>query len=42
MNGKHAWLESGVGDLGLTDAAFQTKSLVELRSRLAGGQAAAG
>jgi hypothetical protein len=35
MNGKHAWLESGVLDLGLTDAAFQTRSLVEWKARLA-------
>ncbi len=40
MGGKHAWLESGVMDMGLTDAAFQTRSLVELRNRLANGQVA--
>ncbi len=39
MGGKHAWLESGIMDMGLTEAAFQTRSLVELRSRLADGQA---
>ena len=37
MGGKHAWLEAGVGDLGLTDAAFQTRSLVQWRERMAAG-----
>jgi len=37
MTGKHAWLEDGVLDIGLEDAAFQTRSLVELRRTL--GQA---
>jgi hypothetical protein len=40
MNGRQAWLEEGVLDLGLTDAAFQTRSLVEVRAKLAEGQAA--
>ncbi len=37
MGGKHAWLEAGVGDLGLTEAAFQTRSLVQWRERMAAG-----
>jgi hypothetical protein len=35
MGGKHAWLEGGVLDLGLTEAAFQTRSLVEWKAKLA-------
>ena len=35
MGGRHAWLEEGVMDMGLTEAAFQTRSLVELRAKLA-------
>ncbi len=35
MSGRDAWLESGVLDLGLTEEAFQTRSLVELRKKLA-------
>jgi len=45
MNGRHAWLEEGVFDLGLTDEAFRTRSLVELKKTLANGatdRAAAG
>ena len=45
MNGQHAWLEAGVFDLGLTEEAFRTRSLVELKKRLANGdpdRAAAG
>ncbi|MCC6849036.1 MAG: acyl-CoA dehydrogenase family protein [Deltaproteobacteria bacterium] len=40
MGGKHAWLEAGVGEMGLTEAAFQTRSLVALRDRLAGDASA--
>jgi hypothetical protein len=40
MSGKQAWLEGGVLDLGLTDEAFQTRSLVELRSKLAEAESA--
>jgi hypothetical protein len=40
MNGKHAWLESGVLDLGLTDQAFQTRSLVQLRAQMQNGESA--
>jgi len=35
MGGRQAWLEGGVLDLGLDDYAFQTRSLVELRQRVA-------
>ncbi len=45
MGGGQAWLESGVLDIGLDEAAFQTRSLVELRRTLAQSdspQAAAG
>jgi hypothetical protein len=38
MGAKHAWLEGGIMDLGLTEAAFQTRSLVEMRARLAEGR----
>jgi alkylation response protein AidB-like acyl-CoA dehydrogenase len=38
MGGKHAWLESGILDLGLTDAAFQTRSLVEWKAKLAASE----
>jgi len=31
MAGRHTWLEEGIFDLGLTDEAFRTQSLVELR-----------
>ncbi|MBI3769985.1 MAG: acyl-CoA dehydrogenase family protein [Deltaproteobacteria bacterium] len=45
MTGRDAWLEGGVLDIGLTEEAFQTRSLVALRQKLAEGdavQAAAG
>jgi alkylation response protein AidB-like acyl-CoA dehydrogenase len=45
MTGRQAWLESGVLDIGLTEEAFQTRSLVALRQKLAEAdavQAAAG
>ena len=35
MAGRDAWLEGGVLDLGLDEQAFQTRSLVELRKKLA-------
>jgi alkylation response protein AidB-like acyl-CoA dehydrogenase len=35
MAGRDAWLEAGVLDLGLDEQAFQTRSLVELRKKLA-------
>jgi hypothetical protein len=35
MGGRQAWLEEGVMDMGLTEAAFQTRSLVEVRAKLA-------
>jgi hypothetical protein len=40
MGGRQAWLESGVFDLGLDEAAFQTRSLVEVRAKLAGNGSA--
>jgi hypothetical protein len=41
MGAKHAWLESGVLDLGLTDEAFKTRSLVAAKAELAGAMESA-
>ncbi len=40
MAGRQAWLERGIMDLGLEGDAFETRSLVELKKRLASGEAA--
>jgi hypothetical protein len=39
MTGRQAWLEQGVLDIGLDEQAFQTRSLVALRNKLAEDEA---